>query len=149
MASVHIDILSAENPELETFLGDRLYEFNVAATGIADGELLSAAISDDAGAVIAGIAGHTWGGCCEIARLWVHESERGRGLGAALMNAAEAEARRRGCRQIVLSTHSFQAPAFYEKLGFRRLAAIPEYPRGHEQVFYLKALGTADDSEAP
>ncbi len=140
MSPVDITVFSSDNDSLESFLGDRLYEFNVAATGISDGKSLWAAIPGDDETVVAGIAGHTWGGCCEIGRLWVHAPERGRGLGSALMAAAEREARRRGCVQIVLTTHSFQAPAFYEKLGFRRLAAIPNDPRGHEHILYIKYL---------
>lgn len=135
-----VRIQSDENHELSNFLGDQLYLFNAEKTGIADGELLWASVTNDAGTLIAGIAGHTWGGCCEIGRLWVHAAERGKGLGASLMAAAEREAVRRGCTQIVLSTHSFQAPAFYEKLGFARLAAVPDYPRGHEHIIYLKQL---------
>ncbi len=27
-----------------------------------------------------------------------------------------------------------------EKLGFRRLAAIPNYPQGHEYIMYIKYL---------
>jgi ribosomal protein S18 acetylase RimI-like enzyme len=140
MSSIEIEIRSDDHPELEALLEDRLYEFNSRTTSIFDGTLLSAAIEDDDGNVVAGMSGHTWGGCCEIRLLWVDESRRGSGLGTALMRAAEREAMRRGCHQIVLSTHSFQAPRFYERLGFRRLAFIPEYPRGHEQVIYIKSL---------
>lgn len=140
MTSLQIQIFSSDNADLASFLGDRLYEFNADATGIRDGELLWASITDEAGAIVAGISGHTWGGCCEIGRLWVEASQRGKGFGSALMTAAEAEAVRRGCTQVVLSTHSFQAPAFYEKLGYERLASIPNYPRGHEHVLYIKDL---------
>ena len=140
MSPHHIAIASVQRPELEAALGDRLYEFNTAATGIRDGALLNAAVTSERGELVAGLTGHTWGGCCEITRLWVAASERGRGVGSALLAAAEDEARRRGCTQMVLSTHSFQAPRFYERRGFVRVGAFPDYPAGHEQVFYLKRL---------
>ena len=135
-----VEVQSGANPELEALLGQGLYEFNSSTTGIYDGEMFHASISDEAGEIIAGIHGHTWGGCCEVSRLWVDESMRGRGLGTRLMRAAENEAMLRGCRQMVLSTHSFQAPSFYEGLGFERLATIPNYPRGYEQYLYFKDL---------
>jgi GNAT superfamily N-acetyltransferase len=65
--------------------------------------------------LVAGIAGNTWGGTCELRQFWVEASQRSRGLGTTLFQAAEQEARRRGCAQIVLTTFSFQAPAFYER----------------------------------
>lgn len=129
--------------ELDLFLDERLYEFNVRATRIDDGRMLFAKLEDETGAVIAGIAGHTWGGCCEITRLWVHASHRRQGLGRALLAAAEAEAIRRGCDRALLMTHSFQAPEFYEKLGYERRATVAEYPRGHAKYLYEKRLGAA------
>ena len=35
--------------EIEAFLADRIYEFNVKATGYADGRLLAGTIQDDTG----------------------------------------------------------------------------------------------------
>jgi len=127
-------------PEDMTFLGDRLYEFNVGATGIRDGILLGVFLRDDDGVMTAGLHGHTWGGTCEISRLWVRDDLRHQHIGTELMGAAEAEARRRGCSQIFLSTHSFQAPAFYEDLGFVEIGRIGGYPRGHDQIFLRKEL---------
>lgn len=143
---LRVDIRNSPNDRLRRFLEDRLYAFNAEATGIDDGELLWASVTDAAGAVIAGISGHTWGGCCEIVQMWVDEAWRGQGVGTALMAAAEQEAVRRDCAQIVLTTHSFQAPEFYERLGFERLAAVPGYPRGHENVLYLKRLRGSESS---
>lgn len=142
-----IDIGDEPRPDLDAVLGDRIYAFNVSATGIEDGAMLNASIASESGEILAGISGHTWGGCCEITRLWVAQRKRGLGWGAALMRAAEAEAVRRGCGRMVLSTHSFQAPGFYEKLGFARVAAFSEYPKGHEQVFYCKLLAGSDRSD--
>ena len=135
-----IVIGSDELPELDAFLGERIYAFNVAATGIDDGRMLNAVLRDAAGEIVAAVSGFTWGGTCEIEYLWVAEPMRGRGIGSGLLLAAEREARSRGCHQIVLDTHSFQAPAFYERHGFRRVAAIPGYPCGSEKILYRKAL---------
>ena len=122
-------------------LEDRLYEFNVARTGIADGVLLALFVRDPGGAIAAGIYGWTWGACCEIRYLWVREELRGQGVGSRLLAAAEHEALRRGSRQIVLDTHSFQAPGFYRKLGYDIYAVLPGYPRGHERIHLRKRLG--------
>ena len=123
------------------YLEDRLYEFNTAATGITDGQGLAIFVRDFGGRIVAGICGHTWGGYCEIRQFWVEESQRGRGLGTSLLAAAEREARRRGCRQIYLMTFTFQAPAFYTRRGFETLAAIDDYPRGHQNLLLRKRLG--------
>lgn len=129
-----------ECAEVEAFLVERIYEFNSQATGYFDGKLLGGKLRNESGEVIAAFNGHTWGGCCVIAHLWVHESQRGHGLGRVLLQAAEAEAQRRGCEQIVLSTHTFQAPAFYEKLGYERQAIVLDHPKGHANVTYVKRI---------
>jgi ribosomal protein S18 acetylase RimI-like enzyme len=133
---------TVEEPSAEdmSFLGDRLYEFNSGTTGFHDGRLFGAFLRDDDGVMIAGMHGHTWGGTCEVSRLWVKEDLRHQGIGLRLMEAAEEEARRRGCGQMFLTTHSFQAPAFYERLGFEEIGRITDYPAGYDQIFYRKRL---------
>jgi GNAT superfamily N-acetyltransferase len=108
-----------------------------------DGEWLAIFVRDEGGRIVAGLCGNTWGGGCEIRQFWVEESRRRRGLGTRLLEAAEREARRRGCRQILLTTFSFQAPAFYAKRGFETLAAVPDFPRGHQRLLLRKRLGEA------
>jgi GNAT superfamily N-acetyltransferase len=126
--------------KLEAFLVERIYEFNAQATGYFDGRLLAGRLRSEAGEIIAAFNGYTWGGCCVLAHLWVHEGQRGRGLGRALLEAAEAEAMHRGCKQVVLSTHSFQAPAFYERLGYEKHAVIHDQPKGQANIVYVKRL---------
>lgn len=132
-----------EEPSLADveLLEDRLYEFNKTATGITDGRALGIFLRDASGNIVAAAAGHTWGEPCELRQVWVAEPLRRQGIGRSLLAEAQAEALRRGCRQIVLTTHSFQAPRFYEKLGFTVVSEVAEYPRGHSQVVLRKALG--------
>jgi GNAT superfamily N-acetyltransferase len=126
--------------ELNTFLEERIYEFNANATGYHDARLLAGRICDEAGTVVAGFSGYTWGGCCELANVWVDQRRRGQGLGTRLLRRAEDEARARGCRRIVLATHTFQAPGFYERMGYQRKYAIEGRPHGFEDVIYVKVL---------
>ena len=127
-------------PDEVQYLEDRIYEFNSTMTDIADGELLAFFVRKD-GRIVAGICGNTWGGTCELRQFWVDESQRHRGLGTTLLGAAEQEARRRGCTQIVLMTFSFQAPEFYQRHGFEIVAAIDNHPRGHRNLLLRKHFG--------
>jgi GNAT superfamily N-acetyltransferase len=100
------DFTPAQIDELE----HRLYEHNAAATGHRDGRGLGFEVLDEAGAQIGAVAGHTWGGVAEIKQLWVDPAHRGEGLGLALLDAALAEARRRGSRQVFLMSYDFRRP---------------------------------------
>jgi N-acetylglutamate synthase-like GNAT family acetyltransferase len=117
---------------------ERLYEFNMEATGYRDGLDLGFVV-EDAGEMVAAAAGYTWGGICEVKTLWVHPDRRGSGLGSALMARAVEEARARECRLLFLATYDFQAPDFYARLGFECIATIPDKPLGHvEHIMRLK-----------
>lgn len=60
--------------------------------------------------------------CVRVLALVVNASMRGRGVGASLMEAAEAWARERGACAVHLATalHRDEAHGFYERLGFER-----------------------------
>ena len=122
------------------FLEDRINQHNVETTKIGDGRIISFLLHDERAQIVAGLYGWTWGGTCEIRYLWVREDFRNRGYGKALIEAAEREAIARGCNQIVLDTHSFQAPLFYQRLGFEIIASHADYPRGHYKHYLRKQL---------
>jgi len=69
--------------------------------------------------------------------VWVAGHERGKGIGSALIKAAEEEARRQGCDRAHLSTHDFQAPAFYSRLGYSIFSVWDDYPAG-SKMFHMK-----------
>ena len=140
MSKSELTIETDPTPEEVAYLEDRLYEFNSSATGITDARGLAIFVRDERGRIVAGICGHTWGGSCEIRQFWVEESRRKQGFGTRLLEAAEQEARRRNCTQIILTTHSFQAPEFYRKRGFGILAAVDDHPRGYRNLLLRKSL---------
>jgi O-acetyl-ADP-ribose deacetylase (regulator of RNase III)/GNAT superfamily N-acetyltransferase len=72
--------------------------------------------------------------------IWVSEEARHLGYGRALLERAEAEARARDCLGVHLDTHDFQAPEFYETLGYKVFGMLEDYPPGHRRYFLRKDL---------
>jgi ribosomal protein S18 acetylase RimI-like enzyme len=112
----------------------------VEQTGIDDGRMLALVVRDENGRAVAAALGHTWGGTCELKTVWVDAPLRRAGLGRALVLRAIDEAEARGCSQLLLATHSFQAPDFYARLGFRELFRLNDYPSGHAEIWMLREL---------
>jgi ribosomal protein S18 acetylase RimI-like enzyme len=129
-------------------LRERIYEYNVASTGGLEGEELAIFVRGDDGEIRGGLYGWTWGGYLEVNQLWVHEQERGRGLGSRLLAAAEAEGRARGAHTAILDTHSFQAPDFYRRHGYEVYATVEGYPTGHRKLYLRKRIRPDDDDSA-
>lgn len=137
---VDIEIEAGEGDrDLAERLDTEIYAHNAETTGLRDGRLLTLKATN-AGMLVAGLSGWTWGGCGFVDALWVEAGFRGRGLGTSLMDAAEREMTLRGCRQVVLLTHSFQAPEFYRRRGYTRVADVPDYPAGHAWLLFTKPL---------
>jgi len=136
----HLSVEDAPSEADVAFVRDQLHAYNIATTSYADYRPLAIFLRDDAGAVIAGLTGFTWGGTLKIECLWVHEDERGRDVGSHLVQAAEREAIARGCKQAVLDTHSFQAPGFYPRLAYIQCGLAEDWPVGFQHHYFHKRL---------
>lgn len=119
---------------------ERLLAFNGSQAGPPGVRPLALLIHDESGNVVGGLWGRTTWNWLFVELLFVPEALRGAGTGAELMRRAEDEARARGCTNVWLDSFGFQAPGFYEKLGYTVFGILNDYPPGHRRHFLQKSL---------
>ena len=135
-----LDVTDRAHAEACKVVERELVAFNVAHSGASDVRDLAVLIRDQVGHVVGGLIGKTARGWLVIDLLFVPETLRRSGVGRRMMDAAEAEAVRRGCRHARVSTYSFQAPGFYPKLGYEVYGVLDDYPGEIRSYFLQKHL---------
>jgi GNAT superfamily N-acetyltransferase len=63
----------------------------------------------------------------DVKKMLTHRSARRRGIGAAMLTRAEAEAKKRGRTILVLDTASGDAERLYSRAGWQRVGVVPDY----------------------
>lgn len=126
---------------LDQRLDEELDSFNASATSdVSPPQELTVRAEHD-GRLVGGLSGWTWGLAAAIAMMWVEEERRGTGLGVALISAFENEAQMRGCSHIFVTSFTFQAPGFYQRLGYREFSRWRSVPiAGRDDVHMYKKL---------
>jgi ribosomal protein S18 acetylase RimI-like enzyme len=114
--------------DLDARLDAGLDAHNRQALGGDDRRKITVRVDDEAGELIGGLRGWSWGTCAGISMLWVREDARRDGWGRRLLAAVEQVARERGCTQVVVSSFTFQAPGFYERCGYVETGRIEGLP---------------------
>ena len=117
-----------------------LLEFNRAIIGDPDEVQLGVFVRDPAGRVVGGLLGHVRWRWVYVAKLWLPDELRGRGVGTRVMREVESYARRTDCLGIYLDTFEYQALPFYEKLGYERFGVLEGYPPGYRQFHLMKRM---------
>ena len=72
--------------------------------------------------------------------LWVAEEYRHKGIGTELVNALVKALRDFGCPSVHLDTMSYQAPEFYQSLGFKHFGKLTHPEIGASEMFFVKHL---------
>jgi GNAT superfamily N-acetyltransferase len=136
------DILVTDSiePAWEDLLSAGLNRHNQGMSGYDDRQRLAVLARGADGAVLGGAVGRSSLGLLFLDMFYLPEALRGGGLGSEILLRYEAEGRRRGCKNAVLYTISFQAPDFYTRHGWQRFGEIACDPPGTSRVFMTKAL---------
>ena len=120
-----------------------LVEYNLSKTKQFEKEInkpIEIIARNELNEIIGGLYGRSLWGTLEIKTFVVKTENRNEGIGRKLIKEAEKEAKNRNCRFISLDTFSFQAPEFYEKLGFIKIGTETDFPKGFEKYYYRKKL---------
>ena len=139
MPNSGVKIDSDMSPAVEATVVHGLLSFNERWLGPANGEEVKLVARDDQG-IVGGLIGQMRWRWLYVAKLWVDERGRGRGIGTELLKAAEDLARARGCTDVSLDTFEYQARPFYEKLGYELFGTLDGYPPGYRQFYLRKRL---------
>jgi ribosomal protein S18 acetylase RimI-like enzyme len=99
------------------------------------------------GEILGGLVGWTSWEWLRIELLHVAPAWRGAGWGTRLVRAAEQEAVTRACRAAWVDSYSFQAPGFYQRLGYTVFGTLDGYPTGHHRYFLRRTL--VGETQAP
>lgn len=124
-------------------ISELLFEYNLSKTIDLQNESnkpIEIIIRDENNKIIGGLYGRSIWGTLEINKCVVIPENRKEGIGRKLIIEAEKEAKKRCCRFISLNTFSFQAPEFYEKLGFEKIGTETDFPQGFEKYYYRKKI---------
>lgn len=117
-----------------------LRAYNASKAGATTPEPIALLIRDEHDEILGGLYGRVFYQWLYVELLSVPEQARGQGMGSKLMHMAEDLAREKGCIGVWLDTFDFQAPGFYQKLGYSELGQIADYPPGHKRFFFQKRL---------
>ncbi|WP_282014577.1 GNAT family N-acetyltransferase [Marinifilum flexuosum] len=120
-----------------------LVEYNISQTEKNADEInkpIEIIVRDDKGEIIGGLYGRSIWGTLEIKTFVVKAQNRNKGIGKKIILEAEKEAKKRNCRFISLDTFSFQAPKFYERLGFEKVGTETDFPKGFDKYYYRKNI---------
>ena len=131
-----------ENTESQKsqIIGDLIRSYNRSKREVAESEPLNLYVEDEHGEIMAGLVAETFGNWLEIEYLFVKEDLRGQGIGSQLLQQAESEAKKRNCRFAFVNTFQFQAPAFYQKHGYKEVFTLKDYPCTGQRHYYQKDL---------
>jgi ribosomal protein S18 acetylase RimI-like enzyme len=103
---------------------------------------ISLVLKDNNGNIVGGVITSMLTGVMHLEVLWVDEMYRGRGHGKDLVSHAERIGKEKGYPASQTWSFSFQAPEFYQSIGYKVLGIFDGYTNGITEYVLIKRLGT-------
>ncbi len=103
---------------------------------------ISLVLKDKAGQIIGGVITSMLVGVMHLEVLWVEKKHRRKGYGRALVLEAERIGKKKGYTAAQTWTFSFQAPDFYQSIGYKVLGIFDGYIGGITEYVLMKRLVT-------
>ena len=134
-------IIKEEKPEDSAWgiIGRGVAAYNKEQAGDNQFQRVCYVLMDEDGQVCGGVLAEVYWEWLYIDLLWVDEDLRRNGYGKSLMAKIEEEARQLGAKNAYLDTFNFQAPEFYEHLGYQSFGELGDFPDGKKRFFMKKA----------
>lgn len=133
-----LNICDCPSDAIRDAIASSLGIFNAENGYPPDRHTVAVTLANEEGQIVGGLWGKTVYDWLFVEFLAVPASLRGRDLGSRLMTTAEEIAIERGCVGAWLTTFTFQAQGFYEKLGYEVFGALEKSPGENVRLFLRK-----------
>jgi len=138
-----VTISSAPTEQEINLIQAKLYDYCQDQTGTEYGKPgieVNLVLRDLKGNVVGGVSASTVMSVMFLEALWVAKEHRELGYGTDLVLAAERIGLEQGCITSQTWSLSFQAPGFYQKIGYQVLGIYDGYPDGITETVLMKRL---------
>ena len=135
-----IERISIDDSKAGEFINHAFTDYAVKKDVILKFEEYCYIAQNDAGKIIGAITGRAYYNEVHIGDLIVDEAYRGADIGTKLVRAVEDAYSNKGYEKITLTTFGFQAPGFYEKLGYSLEFVREDKDPKLSKYFYCKNL---------
>ncbi|MDF1607623.1 GNAT family N-acetyltransferase [Hoeflea sp. YIM 152468] len=110
-------------------------------------EQLQLKACDATGELAGGLTAHTVQDWLFIKLLGIAEAQRGSGAGRALLARAEEFARQKRLVGVYLDTFAFQAPGFYQSMGYTECGRLPAVDGAAQRIWFAKTFDDTADNK--
>lgn len=140
MEDISLEVLDVVPEAEKEAIHAALMAHNAMMLGASEPVPIYIPLKNEAGEVDGGLVGLIRRGWLHVDYLFVPERLRGLGMAGKLLQEAEDEARKRGCRRALIDTANPVARRAYERQGYETFGTLEGYTDTHSITWMKKML---------